>query len=97
MCNTMSFMLYLKKKKEEQRFHFKGTMLSEQKQSQRVKYCMIAFNIIYNSICIILSPNDRIIDIEKRLVVGRSLGTVEGEVEVGPYKRVTDGIIRIIY
>ena len=96
MCNTMSFMLYLKKKKKE-RFHFKGTMFSEQKQSQRVKYCMIAFNIIYNSICIILSPNDRIIDIEKRLVVGRSLGTVEGEVEVGPYKRVTDGIIRIIY
>lgn len=58
---------------------------------------MVAFNIIYNSICIILSPNDRIIDIEKRLVVGRSLGIEGGEVEVGPYKRVADGIIRIIY
>lgn len=56
---------------------------------------MVAFNIIYNPICIILSPNDRII--EKRLVVGRSLGIEGGEVEVGPYKRVADGIIRIIY
>ena len=85
-------MLYFSKK---ERFHFKGTMLSEQKQSQRGKYCMVAFNIIYNPICIILSPNDRII--EKRLVVGRSLGIEGGEVEVGPYKRVADGIIRIIY